>query len=367
MIRQAEYKDKNQFRKLWDICFSDSENFRNWFFENRFIPSYSVCVEEDGQIVSEMQSMPYNIKVRDSVLDGTLVAGVCTLPEHTKKGYMNNMYRYYLNLMYEKGVSVNVNTPVAIATYQRAGLYTTSDTSFITIEKSLGCECEETVSADMKECESMLYECYVNAAKRYSGIIYRSMADFRLKCDDYSADGGKCIAYVKDGKCLAYAIYYDMEELLHAEEVMSADEKSEQIIADAITELGKGKRVTIKLPPDSKTVSLQGKKETAPRNVGTIVNASKVLEAVGKGIDNTVCITESVIEENNGTFDMCGNKTDKPAQIEMPVYRLAQWIFGYRSLAEMEEAGEIKVYDKMAMEFLDERFPKQVCHIIDEY
>ena len=31
MIRQAEYKENNQFRKLWDICFSDSENFRNWF------------------------------------------------------------------------------------------------------------------------------------------------------------------------------------------------------------------------------------------------------------------------------------------------------------------------------------------------
>ena len=190
MIRQAEYKDKNQFRKLWDICFSDSENFRNWFFENRFIPSYSVCVEEDGQIVSEMQSMPYNIRVRDSILDGTLVAGVCTLPEHTKKGHMNNMYRYYLNLMYEKGVSVNVNTPVAIATYQRAGLYTTSDTSFITIEKSIGCECEKTVSADMKECESMLYECYVNAAKRYISMTSPyGVADIMLSinhdADDY--------------------------------------------------------------------------------------------------------------------------------------------------------------------------------------
>jgi len=280
---------------------------------------------------------------------------------------MNRMYRYYMNLMREKGVVVNVNTPVAIGTYNRAGLYTVSDTSFIEIGKSTGCKAEETVSVDMKENESMLYECYMKAAEKYSGIIYRSMADFRLKCADYSADGGKCIAYVKEGKCLSYAIYYNMEELLYAEEVISLDDESEQTVVDALTELGKGKKVTIKLPPDSKAESYQGKKHTAPRNVGGIVNVSKFLKSVGKGFENTVGITDDVIEENNGVFDFCGNKTEGQAQLEMPVFRLAQWLFGYRSLAEMAEKGEIKINDKNAVVYLDNEFPKQVCHIIDEY
>ena len=172
MIRQARAKDKTQYRKLWDIHFSDSEVFKDWFFENRFIPSYSVCVEEDGKIVSEMQSMPYNIKVRDKIVYGTLVAGVCTLPEYRNRGYMNRMYGYYLNLMREKGFVVNVNTPVSIEKYNRTGLYTVSDTCFIEIEKSVGCETQKTVAVDMKENESMLYECYIKAAEKCSGIIY---------------------------------------------------------------------------------------------------------------------------------------------------------------------------------------------------
>ena len=51
----------------------------------------------------------------------------------------------------------------------------------------------------------------------------------------------------------------------------------------------------------------------------------------------------------------------------MPVYRFAQWIFGYRSLKELADEGEIKINDASAAEFLDKELPKQVCHIIDEY
>ena len=84
-------------------------------------------------------------------------------------------------------------------------------------------------------------------------------------------------------------------------------------------------------------------------------------------LKNTVKIKDEVIEENNGVFDLCGNKAEGEAQIEMPVYRFAQWIFGYRSLKELADEGEIKINDALAAEFLDKELPKQVCHIIDEY
>ena len=60
MLRQARSSDKAEFRMLWDMCFTDSENFRNWFFENRYIPAYSVCMEEDGKIVFYMSLQNIN-------------------------------------------------------------------------------------------------------------------------------------------------------------------------------------------------------------------------------------------------------------------------------------------------------------------
>ena len=367
MLRQARPKDKNEFRGLWDMCFTDSESFRNWFFENRFVPAYSVCMEEDGKIVSEAQSIPYNIKVRDSVLYGTMMVGACTHPDYTRRGYMKEIYKYYMNLMYKMGVVVCAHTPAVLRTYFYVGHYPVSDTAFLEIKKSEGCKCEEVLDVDMQEEESMLMECYMKAAEKYSGIIYRSMADCRLKFADYMSDGGKCIAYVKDGNCLGYAVYYNTAELLYGEEVMAVSAEAEQVLADALIEKGKGKAVTIKLPPDSKTESPQGEKKVVPKNVCGIANVSKLLKAVGKNLKNTVKITDEVIKENNGVFDLCGNKTDDKAQIEMPVYRFAQWIFGYRSLKELADEGEIKINDASAAEFLDKELPKQVCHIIDEY
>jgi predicted acetyltransferase len=366
-LRPARPADRAEFRGLWDMCFTDSENFRNWFFENRYIPSYSVCMEEDGKIVSEAQSVPYNIKVRDSVVYGTMMVGACTHPDYTRRGYMKEIYKYYMNLMYKMGVVVCAHTPAVLRTYFYVGHYPVSDTAFIEIEKSEGCENSKAVDVDMRLEESMLMECYMKAAEKYSGIIYRSLADFRLKCADYAADGGKCIAYIENEECLAYAVYYDTGDMVYAEEVIAVDAESEQIIADAIAEKGRGRKVTIKLPPDSKTVRADGEKTVAPRNVCGIANAAKLLKAVGKGLKNTVKITDEVIEENNGVFDLCGNRVEAEAQIEMPVYRFAQWIFGYRSLAELEEAGEIKVNDKAAAVLLDKELPKQVCHIVDEY
>jgi len=64
---------------------------------------------------------------------------------------------------------------------------------------------------------------------------------------------------------------------------------------------------------------------------------------------------------------MSGEKTDEKPHISMPVYRFSQWIFGYRSLKELSEEEEIEILDKEASEVLDKEFPKQRCHIIDEY
>jgi predicted acetyltransferase len=366
-LRKAKYSDKKEFRILWDMCFKDSLEFRDWFFENRFIPSYSVCMEEDDKIVSEAQSIPYNVKIRDSVLYGTMMVGACTHPEYTRRGYMKEIYKYYMNLMYKEGVAICVHTPAVLRTYFYVGHYPVSDTCFIETEKSQGCKCVEHCDINMKEYESAILDCYMKAAEKYSGIIYRSLADMRLKCADYMADGGKCIGIFENDSLIAYAIYYETEEMIYAEEVMAVNEKSWQDISDVLINKGKGKKVTIKLPPDSKVECDNTIKTVVPRNVCGIANVSKVLKAVGKGLKNTILVTDEVIEENNGVFDLCGNKSNEKPQIEMPVYRLCQWIYGYRSLEEMAKDGEIKVNDTMAMNLLDEKLPKVPCHIIDEY
>ena len=138
ILRKAKYSDKAQFRQLWDMCFTDTVDFRDWFFENRFIPAYSVCMEEDGKIVSEAQSIAYSVKIRDCVLPGTMMVGACTHPDYTRRGYMKEIYKYYMNLMNKEGIAICVHTPAVLRTYFYVGHYPVSDTLFIETEKSAG-------------------------------------------------------------------------------------------------------------------------------------------------------------------------------------------------------------------------------------
>ena len=84
IIRVAKQDDRNAFRRLWDICFGDSNAFCDWFFENRFIAEYSVVLESGGEICSCMQAFPYTVLIRGKEVPGAMLCGVSTDPYQRK-------------------------------------------------------------------------------------------------------------------------------------------------------------------------------------------------------------------------------------------------------------------------------------------
>lgn len=59
-------------------CFEDSEAFRKWLFEKRFLPSFSTYIKKENEIVCCMQSYPMHIWVRGKIVKGVMLCGVCT-------------------------------------------------------------------------------------------------------------------------------------------------------------------------------------------------------------------------------------------------------------------------------------------------
>ncbi len=367
-IRNAVSEDKKEFRSLWDKCFTDSIVFRDWFFENRFIPEYSICMEEDNKIVSEVQSIPYFIKIRNAIIPATMMVGACTHPDYTKRGYMKELYTWYMNYVKDLGIVLCAHTPAVLHTYFYVGHFPVSSTAFIEIEKVEKTADEaDVLEIDMKNESAAFLKCYSRFAQNYSGIILRTISDMRLKLSDYAADGGKAIAVLENGEVLAYAVYYDTEEMLHGEEIVSLNQHAEQKIVNKLIHLGEGKKVKIKLPPDTKSISNQGVVTISPRNVLGLANVSHLLRAVGNNLSIAIEIEDSVVKENNGIFNLKGEKTK-----ELPVFKttsgnLIQWLCGYKSIEELSNEGSLEVYNKPGAEVLDNLFPKQACHIIDEY
>ena len=62
-IRFAKSREIDNIREIWDYCFNDGPKFTDYYFENKYDEDNTIVVEEDGEIVSSLQSNQYNIKL----------------------------------------------------------------------------------------------------------------------------------------------------------------------------------------------------------------------------------------------------------------------------------------------------------------
>ena len=368
-LRPAVVSDKSNFRKLWDISFGDSKEFSDWFFGTRFVPDYCALIEEEnGDVSSEVQSMPVFLNVRGTAVPSSIMVGACTHPDYKRRGYMKELYTYYMNMIGDMGVVLCAHTPAVLRTYFYVGHYPVSDTAFIETENSQGAPVsEDTAEFDLETNISPLLKCYSLASQKYSGIVLRSFADFKLKTSDYLSCGAKCACVINDGDVTAYAVYFDDENGISGEEIISLDELSEQKIVNFLFNAGKGRKVKVKLPPETKSEYNDGIKTVKPRNVCGVANAPALLKAVGRNLNYTIEITDAAVERNNGVFDFSGQKTDRKPDIKMEIQFFAQWIMGYRALDEIINSGEAEVFNSKAAQEINKMFPKVNCHIVDEY
>ncbi len=105
MLRNKEVEQ--QCRHLWRICFDDSEELINLYFnrrandENTFVHSL-----RGGVVASQSQCLTYGLSEKNGPRDYLLgyVSGIATLPEYRGHGYARDVMRQMLVYMAEKGM-----------------------------------------------------------------------------------------------------------------------------------------------------------------------------------------------------------------------------------------------------------------------
>lgn len=357
-MRFASFSDKADFRKIWDKCFNDSKVFSDWLFDARFVPEMSVCLEFDGKIVCCIQSLPIHIYMRGKTVPSALVLGVSTDPEFRGRGFMKQLFSFYLNNIAEKGVVLAPLTPEKLTTYYFAGAYPVCDVRFMEGLTDKSIKSNGTFLADKKEYMSAIYGLYNGFMKNYSGMVSRSFADFCLKADDYTVDGGLLAVHKTDGKTDGYSFFYDMDDIVYAEETVWENEAALRELISFIASFAENKKYKIKLPADGKGV---------PRSVLAIPSVEGILRILNIKSDGIIEVIDTVTRANNGCFSLCGKKTDKPPHISMEIGAFAQLISGYLSLSELINQGRVTVYDKNMAEEIDFALPKQNTFIFDDY
>ncbi|MDL2258082.1 GNAT family N-acetyltransferase [Eubacteriales bacterium OttesenSCG-928-K08] len=367
-VRAASMQDKDDIRELWFTCFGDSKSFMDWFFSERYFPELSSCLLEDGKVKSAMQSYPLHINIRGKILPVAMVAGVSTHPASQGKGYMRKIFEKYMQLVRDAGLPLVVHTPVNMNTFLSLGHKPATDTLRVTFE---GIK-EETFPpnvefAPMDASLIPLYLCYKKQSEAYSGCISRSIADFAYKFRDYSSDKARCFVYKKDGQASGYCVFFSPEDYLHAEECVFADEEAALALTRALLYEAKGKKLSMKLPPDAPVPHPAAVHEVSPQGAMGVADVSKALRLIVNDCSFVFEVEDKTVPQNVGVWDGEGEKTDRAPQVRLQAGFLGQFLCGYHSMEALIEAGQAQGFDMAAVKKMDECLPKQTCFIVDEY
>lgn len=381
LARTATASDLPAFRALWTQCFPDPPEFIDWFFRQRYLPEYSACVEEEGQIVSTMQSLPLSVRLRGKLLPGAIVAGVSTDPAHRRKGHKAAMMAYYMQQMRKKGFVVIPYTPAHLTTFYRQEHYPVSNTLHLNLpagERSFSPP-EEISSGTLAELVTLhgtMHLCYEEFSRQYSGIIARKWEDFQVKMADYHSDPATKALLLWDGqerqKLRGYAIYQETENGVHGEEVIASGKDNQEALLTALLSQVGTKACHVKLAPDFSRPwmpeEMDATWEIRPQGVMGVANVERLLAETSANHPPLILeLTDPLVPENNGVFTSNGLRSVKTPQICLSVGRLAQLLCGYKSAQELATEGFLSASDASVLREWDQRYPKQSCFIVDEY
>lgn len=94
MIRTARATDVPQLKKIWQVCFGDSEAYIDFFLRGAFRPEYTLLWEEEGCICSMFFLLDSVLMIEGREYPAFYLYAAATLPEYRGRGLMGKLLQY---------------------------------------------------------------------------------------------------------------------------------------------------------------------------------------------------------------------------------------------------------------------------------
>lgn len=78
-------------RRIWKLCFSDSPEFVDFYFQRRYRETQNQARYDEEGIVCALQRIPYEMTFAGIPLPIAYVSGACTHPEKRRRGWMRTL------------------------------------------------------------------------------------------------------------------------------------------------------------------------------------------------------------------------------------------------------------------------------------
>jgi GNAT superfamily N-acetyltransferase len=111
MIRFATQEDTPILRRMWKICFDDSDEFTDLYFSRKYRTENTLVLLCGGELVSSLQMLPYTIRFYGEDLPFYYLSGLCTLPGYRSRGFMKQLMNAAHIEMARRGIPLSVLIP----------------------------------------------------------------------------------------------------------------------------------------------------------------------------------------------------------------------------------------------------------------
>ena len=111
MIQFANNNTKQEVRRMWKICFDDTEEFMDLYFSEKYRNENTLIYFEKNQAVASLQILPYRFTFYGEEIPVAYISGACTLPKFQGRGYMGKLMATAFELMREREILLSILVP----------------------------------------------------------------------------------------------------------------------------------------------------------------------------------------------------------------------------------------------------------------
>ena len=111
MVKFANEHTCTAVRRMWKICFGDTDEFIDLYFSEKYKNENTLVYMQGNDVVASLQMLPYWFTFYGVEIPIAYISGACTLPAFRGKGLMGKLLIEAFSLMQKRNIPLSVLIP----------------------------------------------------------------------------------------------------------------------------------------------------------------------------------------------------------------------------------------------------------------
>lgn len=227
-IRLSERRDIPQLKKIWKVCFGDSDEAIDSFFKGAYNENTTLILLHKDTVVSMLSMLPVELNSPVGKTYGYYVYAVATLPEYQGRGYMKLLENECTKFATENGRQFCLLVPATdnlFYMYGKLGYKTFSSVSMVNLTPK-----QPFSEVKIEKCEfDTFYKLRSEFLSGFSQAVRFELHYEKYAFNEYQKSGGE-ILFVDVG----YICAYKKDKLLTITESSHSKDKLENILSSLL-------------------------------------------------------------------------------------------------------------------------------------